>query len=72
MPSCASQIRKHECDIYWDKADVWAKIGDRVGWRTGLIFTDKHWKRYNEITFNLSAPIGHSKISQCKNECRLA
>ncbi|WP_416666362.1 GUN4 domain-containing protein [Egbenema bharatensis] len=45
--------------LYWDKADVWAGFGDRVGWRSGLIFTDKHWKRYSEINFSHNAPPGH-------------
>jgi hypothetical protein len=46
-------------DLYWDKADVWGSFGDRVGWRSGLMFTDKRWKRYGEMTFSLNAPVGH-------------
>ncbi len=44
---------------FWNKADVWQAFADRVGWRTHNLFVDNHWKRYNEITFNLNAPAGH-------------
>lgn len=46
-------------DLYWDKAEVWGQFGDRVGWRSGRLFGDKLWKRYNELTFSLNAPPGH-------------
>lgn len=45
--------------VYWDKAEVWGKFGDRVGWRTLPIFTEKRWKRYDEISFTMNAPVGH-------------
>ncbi|MGK7882705.1 MAG: GUN4 domain-containing protein [Crocosphaera sp.] len=34
--------------------EVWEAFADAVGWRKG-----GHWLRYNEMTFNTSAPSGH-------------
>jgi hypothetical protein len=45
--------------LYWNKSEVWRLFADRVGWRTHNLFVDNHWKRYGEITFSLSAPVGH-------------
>ncbi len=45
--------------LYWNKSEVWRTFADRVGWRTHNLFVDNHWKRYSEITFSLSAPVGH-------------
>lgn len=44
---------------YWDKAETWRKFADRVGWRAHSLLADSRWKRYEEITFNLNAPVGH-------------
>lgn len=57
--SVQRSIWQRYSELYWDKAEVWGKFGDRVGWRSGLIFTDKHWKRYGDITFSHNAPTGH-------------
>jgi hypothetical protein len=46
-------------DRYWEKSEVWSRFGDRVGWRSGIIFGDKHWRRYDELMFSIQAPIGH-------------
>jgi hypothetical protein len=45
--------------LYWDKAEVWAQFGDRVGWRTLPLFTERRWKRYEELNFSVNAPVGH-------------
>jgi len=45
--------------LYWNKSEVWRTFADRVGWRTHNLFVDNHWKRHSEITFSLSAPVGH-------------
>lgn len=45
--------------LFWDKGDVWGLFGDRVGWRQNLYVVDPRWKRYQHLTFNLNAPIGH-------------
>ncbi|WP_146141100.1 GUN4 domain-containing protein [Stenomitos frigidus] len=45
--------------LYWNKSDVWCAFADRVGWRTHNLLVDNHWKRHGEITFSLSAPVGH-------------
>lgn len=46
-------------ELYWDKAEVWGRFSDRVGWRKGNFLTDKSWKRYGELTFAAHAPTGH-------------
>jgi hypothetical protein len=46
-------------DLLWDKTEVWSRFGSRVGWRTTSFLVDRRWKRYDEITFSLSAPVGH-------------
>ncbi|KAM3110069.1 GUN4 domain-containing protein [Phormidesmis sp. 146-33] len=43
---------------FWDKSEVWSRFGDRVGWRVNRLI-DHHWKRYDQLTFNLEAPRGH-------------
>lgn len=44
--------------IFWEKSEVWSRFGDRVGWRVNRLI-DHHWKRYDELTFSLEAPIAH-------------
>lgn len=46
-------------NLLWDKTEVWNRFGGRVGWRTTSFLVDRRWKRYDEITFSLSAPVGH-------------
>lgn len=46
-------------NLFWSKADTWAAVGDRLGWRINHLFNPNHWKRHNEITFDLRAPRGH-------------
>jgi hypothetical protein len=46
-------------NLLWDKTEVWSRFGNRVGWRTTSFLIDRRWKRYDEITFSLSAPVGH-------------
>jgi hypothetical protein len=46
-------------NLLWDKTEVWSRFGNRVGWRTTSFLVDRRWKRYDEITFSLSAPVGH-------------
>ncbi|MBD2460252.1 GUN4 domain-containing protein [Oscillatoria sp. FACHB-1407] len=46
-------------DFYAEKSDVWMAFADRVGWRVNNLLVQNHWKRYGEITFSLSAPVGH-------------
>lgn len=43
---------------FWDKSEVWSQFGDRVGWRVNRLI-DRHWKRYDQLTFSLEAPLGH-------------
>jgi hypothetical protein len=43
---------------FWDKSEVWSRFGNRVGWRVNHLI-DHHWKRYNQLTFSLEAPIAH-------------
>lgn len=45
--------------LFWSKADTWAAVGDRLGWRINHLWNPNHWKRYDEITFSLRAPKGH-------------
>jgi hypothetical protein len=45
--------------LLWDKSEVWSRFGGRVGWRTSSFLIDRRWKRYDELTFSLSAPVGH-------------
>ncbi len=44
---------------FWNKADVWSAFADRVGWRINNLFRENHWKSQRELTFNLTAPVGH-------------
>lgn len=45
---------------YWDEARIWSIFGDRVGWRTSnFLLGTYRWKRYEELAFDLSAPVGH-------------
>jgi hypothetical protein len=46
-------------NLYWNKSDVWSTFGDRVGWRINHLLNPNHWKRYDELTFDRSAPVGH-------------
>lgn len=46
-------------NLLWDKTEVWNRFGGRVGWRTTNFLIDSRWRRYDEITFSLSAPAGH-------------
>ncbi|MBE9259781.1 GUN4 domain-containing protein [Dolichospermum sp. LEGE 00246] len=39
-----------------DNSDIWAKFGDKVGWRKG---EDWLWLEYTDITFDNKAPEGH-------------
>ncbi|MGV0027210.1 GUN4 domain-containing protein [Phormidesmis priestleyi] len=43
---------------FWDKSEVWSRFGDRVGWRVNRLI-DHHWKRYDQLTFSLEAPVAH-------------
>jgi hypothetical protein len=45
--------------LYWNKSDMWSIFGDRVGWRVNHLLNLNHWRRYNELQFDLRAPIGH-------------
>jgi hypothetical protein len=45
--------------LFWSKADTWAAVGDRLGWRINHPFNPNHWKRYSEISFRPRAPKGH-------------
>jgi len=45
--------------LYWDKGEVWRAFANVVGWRVDHLFANNHWKRYREITFHISAPVGH-------------
>jgi hypothetical protein len=44
---------------YWNKSEVWCIFGDRVGWRVNHFLNPNHWKRYDELTFDQTAPAGH-------------
>ncbi len=44
---------------YWEKAEIWARFADRVGWRVNNLLVENYWKRYDELTFTLNAPAGH-------------
>lgn len=44
---------------YWDKTLIWSTFGDRVGWRVNHLLKPNHWKRHDELTFSLDAPVGH-------------
>jgi hypothetical protein len=46
-------------DLFWRKADTWAAVGDRLGWRINHLFNPNHWRRQDEIIFDLRAPRGH-------------
>ncbi len=46
-------------DRLWNKSDMWAAFGDRVGWRINHVLNPNHWKSYKELTFSLRAPKGH-------------
>lgn len=42
--------------------EAWDSFGDQVGWREGGTLVDggrRGWKRTEDLTFNLSAPMGH-------------
>lgn len=45
--------------LYWDKAEVWLRFGERVGWCIGGFLSERHWKRYDQLTFSHLAPPGH-------------
>lgn len=45
--------------LYWDKADVWLRFGERVGWCSGGFLSERQWKRYDQLTFSQLAPPGH-------------
>jgi hypothetical protein len=50
----------HYCyHTFWDKTLIWSTFGDRVGWRINHLLKPNHWKRYDELTFTLDAPVGH-------------
>ncbi|MFZ4729262.1 MAG: protein kinase domain-containing protein [Pseudanabaena sp.] len=48
---------------YWEFAKVYEKFADRVGWRKprwlNLGFSPKIWRKYENLTFKISAPRGH-------------
>lgn len=46
-------------NLYWSKSDTWSAFGDRVGWRVNHFLNPNHWKRYDELSFHLRAPVGH-------------
>lgn len=53
----------YEENNYWEFAKVYERFADRVGWRKprwlNLGFSPKIWRKYENLTFNISAPRGH-------------
>jgi hypothetical protein len=53
----------YEEDIYWKFANVYEKFSDRVGWRKArwlnLAISPKIWRKHENLTFAIAAPIGH-------------
>jgi serine/threonine protein kinase len=53
----------YEENNYWEFAKVYEKFADRVGWRKprwlNLEFSPKIWRKYENLTFAISAPRGH-------------
>ncbi|MEB3336355.1 MAG: GUN4 domain-containing protein, partial [Leptolyngbyaceae bacterium] len=43
---------------FWDKGEMWQVFANRVGWRESFL-QSYHWRRYDELIFNLKAPEGH-------------
>ena len=53
----------YEKDTYWEFANIYEKFADRLGWRKprwlNLAFSPKIWRKYENLTFAIAAPIGH-------------
>ncbi|MCA6519577.1 MAG: GUN4 domain-containing protein [Pseudanabaena sp. M110S1SP2A07QC] len=53
----------YEENNYWEFAKVYEQFADRVGWRKprwlNLEFSPKIWRKYENLTFKMSAPRGH-------------
>ena len=53
----------YEENNYWEFAKVYEKFADRLGWRKprwlNLEFSPKIWRKYENLTFKISAPRGH-------------
>jgi len=53
----------YEKDTYWEFANIYEKFADRLGWRKprwlNLAFSPKIWRKYENLTFTIAAPIGH-------------
>ncbi|GBO54971.1 serine/threonine kinase [Pseudanabaena sp. lw0831] len=53
----------YEENNYWEFAKIYEKFADRVGWRKprwlNLEFSPKIWRKYENLTFSISAPRGH-------------
>ncbi|MCX5933278.1 MAG: serine/threonine-protein kinase [Pseudanabaena sp. LacPavin_0818_WC45_MAG_42_6] len=53
----------YEENNYWEFAKVYEKFADRLGWRKprwlNLEFSPKIWRKYENLTFSISAPRGH-------------
>ncbi|PZV11729.1 MAG: protein kinase [Pseudanabaena sp.] len=53
----------YEENNYWEFAKVYEKFAARVGWRKprwlNLAFSPKIWRKYENLSFDISAPKGH-------------
>ncbi len=53
----------YEQNTYWEFASIYEKFSDRVGWRKSrwlnLAISPKVWRKYENLTFAIAAPIGH-------------
>ncbi|MFN9874189.1 MAG: GUN4 domain-containing protein [Pseudanabaena sp.] len=53
----------YEESTYWEFANIYEKFSDRVGWRRprwlNLSFSPKVWRKYENLIFAITAPLGH-------------
>jgi hypothetical protein len=44
---------------FYSKTEAWNQFGSKVGWRVNHLLKQNYWKKHNELTFTLDAPVGH-------------